>query len=75
MHPNALHIHYVQFKSDARYAVLQAAVPDNFYTVMHRAFQTEPVAAPLTWLLWVSVTCLCTWLIIGTILVPYPSFA
>ena len=45
--------------------ILQASVPDAFYDVLNIAIESEPRAVILTWVLFFSVTCLCTWLMVG----------
>jgi hypothetical protein len=46
-------------------AMLQIAVPDSAYTVLHQALQSEPSTAPLIWGFVILCTVVCTWLMLG----------
>lgn len=45
--------------------MFQAGIPDSYYDIIHRALGAEPLATPLLWLLFFSITCVITFLILG----------
>lgn len=49
----------------AMLTLAQVVAPDGYYDVLWQSLESEPVAVPLTWLLYFSISCLCTFLLLG----------
>ena len=58
---------YVHFDhvGGALLAVFSMSLMDGFVESLHKSIESEPAALGLTWILFTSVTCLCTWLVLG----------
>lgn len=46
-------------------SMLQLAVQDSSYSILHQAIQAEPEAYPAIWIFCVISTVICTWLMLG----------
>ena len=46
----------------------QYTIPDGAYDPLHYALESEPEAEGITWVLFISVTCICTFVILGLVL-------